>query len=224
MLTRTTDQTETGQNAFSQRQSDVLAAALGLLVERGDKGLTTAAVARAANCSKESLYKWFGDRNGLLAAMIEYQASKVGASASPDAQTGVDGYRRQLTGFAGDLLTVLSGLTSLALNRLAIGEAGREDAQLGRLLIERGRRAIEKRAIRLLEAGQGAGHIRYEERGEAFTTLYGLIVGDLHVRMLLGDTVREIAGAEAIASQAARAINQFLRLYSAADEPTDITT
>ncbi len=65
------------QDQFSPRQSAVLEEALSLLVEGGEKALTTAGVARAANCSKESLYKWFGDRDGLLAAMIAYQASKV---------------------------------------------------------------------------------------------------------------------------------------------------
>src|SRR5689334_6123671 len=62
---------------FSPRQSAVLAEALRLLVEGGDKALTTAGLARAASCSKESLYKWFGDRDGLLAAMISFQQSKV---------------------------------------------------------------------------------------------------------------------------------------------------
>ncbi len=62
---------------FSPRQIAVLDQALRLLVEGGDKALTTSGLARAANCSKESLYKWFGDREGLLAAMIAHQASKV---------------------------------------------------------------------------------------------------------------------------------------------------
>ena len=62
---------------FSPRQNAVLEQALQLLVDGGEKALTTAGVARAANCSKESLYKWFGDRDGLLSAMIAYQASKV---------------------------------------------------------------------------------------------------------------------------------------------------
>ena len=65
------------QSEFTPRQSAVLAEALRLLVEGGDKALTTAGLARAANCSKESLYKWFGDRDGLLSAMISFQASKV---------------------------------------------------------------------------------------------------------------------------------------------------
>ena len=65
------------KTAFSARQNAVLEAALRLLVQGGERALTTAAVAAAANCSKESLYKWFGDRDGLLAAIVTYQASKV---------------------------------------------------------------------------------------------------------------------------------------------------
>ena len=53
-----------------------LNAALRLLVEEGD-ALTMTAVARRASCSKETLYKWFGDRDGLLTATVQWQASKV---------------------------------------------------------------------------------------------------------------------------------------------------
>ena len=39
------------------------------------------AVARRASCSKETLYKWFGDRDGLLTATVQWQASKVTVGA-----------------------------------------------------------------------------------------------------------------------------------------------
>jgi len=211
---------EDGGETFSPRQIAVLEAALALLVEGGDRGFTTARLARAANCSKESLYKWFGDRNGLLAAMITYQASKVRVAGSMAARPGAAEFRKQLTGFAEDLLTVLSGPTSLALNRLAIGEAGREDAQLGRLLIERGRRTIEQRAMRLLEAGRGAGLIGYSNRDAAFNALYGLIVGDMHMRMLLGDAVPLIGSPDTLSRHATGAVDQFLRLYGTAENFT----
>jgi len=61
---------------FTPRQQVVLTAALDLLVEAGD-GLTMTAVARRASCSKETLYKWFGDREGLLTATVQWQAAKV---------------------------------------------------------------------------------------------------------------------------------------------------
>ena len=61
----------------SARQGEVLDAVLELLVEGSD--LTMAAVARRASCSKETLYKWFGDRAGLLTATVRWQAARVRA-------------------------------------------------------------------------------------------------------------------------------------------------
>ncbi|MBL6432408.1 MAG: TetR/AcrR family transcriptional regulator [Alphaproteobacteria bacterium] len=122
------------------RQNEVLACTAAL-VEGGEKALTTAAVARAANCSKESLYRWFGDRDGLLAAIVAHQASKVRVPHENDRLTA-SAFRERLVTFAEDLLTVLAGDTSLALNRLAIGQASREGSPLGRLLLERGRLRI----------------------------------------------------------------------------------
>ena len=46
--TRETDAADSGTEDFGPRQADVLEAALTLLVEGGDKGFTTARLARAA--------------------------------------------------------------------------------------------------------------------------------------------------------------------------------
>ena len=157
--------------AFTPRQNAVLETALRLLVEGGGGALTTARIARAANCSKESLYKWFGDRDGLLAAIITYQASKVRVPGTGPLPETAAAFREHLEQFASDLLTVLSGDVSLALNRLAIGQASRDDAHLGRLVLERGRRMIGQRAGALLEAGRQRGFIRFDSRDAAFRTL-----------------------------------------------------
>lgn len=201
---------------LSPRQNAVLETALTLLVEGGEKALTTAGVARAANCSKESLYKWFGDRDGLLAAMITFQASKVRGAYRGEPPIDIAAFRLSLIGFAEDLLNVLSGEVSLALNRLAIGEARRGVAPLGRLVLEHGRRPIEARLSGLLEAGRAGGFVSFDDTHEAFSTLYGLIVRDMHVRLLLGE---EGGGSAALA--ATRAIDQFLRLFGASEEASE---
>jgi AcrR family transcriptional regulator len=213
---RPVDQAVIADEEFTPRQQAVLDCALQLLVGGGEKGLTTAGLARAANCSKESIYKWFGDRDGLLAAMIAHQASKVRAGA--DNAHAMDGeqFRAYLTDFAHDLLDVLAGDVSLALNRLAIGQASRSESRLGRLMVERGRRRIEARAMALLEAGKRRGYIRYEDREATYHTFYGLIVRDLHVRMLLGE-----AGArrpEQFAAMADEAVGQFFALFGTETE------
>ncbi|PPJ46226.1 TetR/AcrR family transcriptional regulator [Rhizobium sp. KAs_5_22] len=202
-------QTESAHAEFTPRQSAVLAEALRLLVEGGDKALTTAGLARAANCSKESLYKWFGDRDGLLSAMISYQASKVRTFERPGERLTAASLTEHLEIFAHDLLDVLAGDVSLALNRLAIGQTNRDGSKLGTLLLERGRRQIDRRARALLDAGQRDGLLRFSDGEEAYRTLYGLIVSDMHVRMLLGDMPQT----KSFAARAEKAVSAFLTLY-----------
>jgi len=194
---------------FTPRQNVVLAEALRLLVDGGDKALTTAGLARAANCSKESLYKWFGDRDGLLSAMISYQASKVRTTERPGERLTAATLRDNLDIFAHDLLDVLAGDVSLALNRLAIGQSSRDGSKLGILLLERGRRQIDRRARALLDAGQRDGLLRFSDGEEAYRTLYGLIVQDLHVRMLLGEAPKT----STFSSRAEKAVAAFLTLH-----------
>lgn len=202
---------------FTARQAAVLDAAFGLLVEGGERALTTAGIARAANCSKESLYKWFGDRDGLLSAMVTFQAMKVRTVAGGAAAMTRADFRAHLVTFGRDLLTVLAGDTSLAMNRLAIGQASREGAHLGRFVLERGRRMIGIRAGALIEEGRRQGLLAYEDRDRAFQTLYGLIVRDLHVRLLLGD---RLAPAERdFEAEAERAVDQFFSLYASPPIP-----
>ncbi len=210
-LTLAIDSDPQAYSAFTERQNDVLESALRLLVKGGDKALTTAGIARAANCSKESLYRWFGDRDGLLAAVVSYQASKVRALGPGVMPETAAAFRAHLVRFANDLLNVLSGDMSLALNRLAIGQASRSDAHLGGLVLDRGRNMIGSRAGALLEAGRACGFIEYDDANDAFRTLYGLIIRDFHVRLLLGDTLD--ADEAAFDKQAQVAIDQFFKLY-----------
>ena len=200
-----------GPETFSPRQNAVLEEALRLLVSGGEKALTTAGVARAANCSKESLYKWFGDRDGLMEAMIAYQASKVRTGDGALANLNRAGLEKLLNEFAVALLDVLSGDVSLALNRLAIGQASRDSSVLGEMLLERGRRQIGRRAMALLISAKRAGLIGFDDANEAFETLYGLIVRDLHVRMMLGEDVS--ASKKDFGRRAERAVTAFLTLY-----------
>ena len=101
-----------------------------------------------------------------------------------------------------------AGDVSLALNRLAIGQASRDGSKLGDLLLERGRRQIDRRARGLIEAGRRSGYLRFDDAEEAYRGFYGLIVSDLHVRMLLGE-----APDKDFSARAKKAVVAFLTLY-----------
>ncbi len=199
------------------RQQAVLDAALALVVDP-KAALTMSSVARAASCSKESLYKWFGDRDGLLTATVKWQAAKVRGRPLKRGELDRQKLVESLERFAADWLTVLSGETSVALNRLAIGEAaGEGGGNLGRIVAENGPLAMGRRLTPLLELAREAGLLGFDDAGEAFRDFFGLVVRDVQIRLLLGD--RLILSSSDIRAAAERAARHFLALYGTEGRP-----
>jgi AcrR family transcriptional regulator len=203
------------------RQGEVLDVVLALMVEGGDR-VTMDAVARRASCSKETLYKWFGDREGLLAATVRWQASRVRAGNWDRQKLDADALAESLEAFAANWLTVISSKTSIALNRVAIGQAVSKTSDLGRIVLENGRFAIGERLKPLLEAGREAGLLTFDDTETAFRSFFGLVGRDVQMRLLLGDALT-LTQAE-IAADAKRAVRQFLTLFGASGQAPRIRT
>ena len=193
---------------MTPRQGEILDKALSLLVSSGGN-VTMEAVARAASCSKETLYNWFGDRDGLLVATVQWQASKVREPELDLARLDIGSLARSLEAFATDLLSVLSGDISVALNRSAIAHAATDSSELGAVVLENGRGAMGRRLKPVLEAGRKASILKFDDSEEAFRTFFGLVVRDVQIRLLLGDPLSP----NEVASEAALATRQFLKLY-----------
>lgn len=200
-------------DALSDRQREVLDVTLELMIENA-AALTMIAVARRANCSKETLYKWFGDRDGLLAATVRYQASKV--RVEPFEAETIDQAKltEVLEGFARGLLSILTSDMSVALNRLAVSQAeAKSGAPLGQIVLQNGRFSTGPRLKPAIEAGMRAGVLRPLDSEEAFRDFYGLAVRDTQIRILLGDDLR--LSPKDIEAEARRATAQFFTLYAA---------
>ncbi|MCD2473120.1 TetR/AcrR family transcriptional regulator [Jiella sp. MQZ9-1] len=200
------------------RQQAVLDAALALIVDP-KATLTMSSVARAASCSKESLYKWFGDRDGLLTATVQWQAARVRGVPLSGGAFDRERLVESLERFAADWLTVLTGDTSVALNRLAVGEAAGAGGgrNLGRIVLENGPVAMGRRLTPVLELGLKAGLIAFADAGEAFRDFFGLVVRDVQIRLLLGDRL-QLAPSD-IRADASRATRHFLALYGVDERP-----
>lgn len=191
----------------------MLTAALDLLVENGD-GLTMTAVARRASCSKETLYKWFGDRDGLLTATVQWQAAKVRMPQVDRSHLSAKALRLSMEQFARDLLTVIIGDVSVTLNRTAITHAAQEKDRLGLIVLENGPMGIRRRLKPILEAGKDARLLRFANSEDAYRTFFGLVVRDVQIRLLLGDSTLTQSNIEAnIEADVKAATDQFFTLY-----------
>lgn len=192
----------------SLREQEVLSAVLDLMVEEGD-GFSMASVARRASCSKETLYRWYGDRDGLLTATVKWQASKVIMPELADGQISLEAFSTTLRAFAESWLTVLTGDVSIALNRLAVAHAGNGKTNLGTIVLQNGPLAMRDRLLPIFEIGVSKGFI-FKSGEEAFRLFFGLVIADVQIRALLGEEVR--IGKSEIKNMAEAAVEQLLRL------------
>ncbi|MFI6576036.1 TetR/AcrR family transcriptional regulator C-terminal domain-containing protein [Nocardiopsis sp. NPDC050513] len=191
----------TGEQAA--RRHTALDAALAELLEHGIARTTMHAVATRAGSSKESLYTWFGNRQGLLAALIERQAHHVDTALTAAIDHTADP-RTTLTAITRNLLTLLTGDTSTALNRAAM-----TSPELAELLLRHGRHTTGPRIAAYLSTLADQGHLHIDDPQEAFQLLYGLTVRDLQIRVLLGE---HPPTAHDIRTQAQTAVDRFLTL------------
>lgn len=208
--------TESDGEALTERQQAVLDAVLDLMVEQGGE-FSVSDIARRAACSKETLYKWFGGREEMLAATVQWQASKVRAGNWDAQHLDASALRKSLEDFAANWLAVISSPTSIALNRVAAGQAASAKSNLGSIVLANGRFAIGERLKPLLDAARTAGLLRFEDSETTFRTFFGLVGRDVQIRLLLGDDMKP--GAQEITADARRAVDQFMQLFSSRAEP-----
>jgi AcrR family transcriptional regulator len=109
-----------------------------------------ASVAERAGSSKETLYAWFGNKQGLFTALIQRQAEAANqaVAAALDHRGDADATQgsspaETLTRFAANLLLLLLGERSVAINRAAMAELGggtaRGTGELAAVLLAQGR-------------------------------------------------------------------------------------
>ncbi|GIG56115.1 TetR family transcriptional regulator [Longispora fulva] len=193
------------------RRAAILDAAVEILEAEGFAALSTRKIAERARASKETIYHQFGDRHGLLEAIVlrEAAATNERVRAALDAPDGAPVRPVLLLAVTG-LLTLLTGSRSLALNRTAI--AGIPAApELAELLLAHGRHTTGPLFEALLARAHHEGELRCPDPADAFTILYGLAVRDAQIIGLLTATTWSRAAIEA---RADAAVELFYRLHT----------
>lgn len=185
------------------RRRRVLEAAHAELIERGYENLTMSGVARRAAASKETLYSWFGSREGLFKALIEHSADASSEQVRAAIEGSPDPYET-LVGYATGLLTLLTSDGSIALNRAAMASP-----ELAVALLASGRHRVGPMVATYLAGLAESGYIDIDDPEDAFTLLYGLVVRDSQIRVLLGEKPPSIRQRK---HQARTAVDQFLHL------------
>jgi AcrR family transcriptional regulator len=189
----------------TEREQAIREATLTELIENGFDRVTMLKVAKRAGVSKETLYSWFGNKEGLFAALIEANGDQAAHGVATALQAGGT-HRSVLIGLAEGLLRLLTGPESVAINRAAM-----RSPELAAILLAGGRHRVGPLVESYLASLHEAGDLQAPDPAASFTMLYGLIMEDRQIRVLLGE---EPSDAAATTSHATIAIDRFLTLSS----------
>jgi AcrR family transcriptional regulator len=194
------------------RRRCILEAAYDVLMERGYAGASTLEIATRARVSKRELYAEFGNKSGILQALIAATSARMRLPLATAEIGDRDDLADALTAYGTMALAELTSPHVIAVNRLAAAEAGRS-SELGRILEENGREPNRTALIDLLAKAQAAGVLGRGEPDVMAGQFFSLLLGDLMLRLMLGVTPRP--GPGEIKKRAQSATEAVLALHAA---------
>lgn len=169
-------------DARTKRMQRIEDAAYQLIEEKGFAGMSMLSIARKARASNETLYRWYGDKNGLFKAMVTRNAAEVRQLLETDLQTDRPPLET-IRALGPRLLGLLVSRRAIALNRAAAADASGE---LGAALTEAGRNQILPLVTRVFVKAGESGLFASLDTGEAVRLYFNLLVGDLQIRRAIG--------------------------------------
>jgi AcrR family transcriptional regulator len=166
----------------SLRQQQIEAAAYEVLEAKGYGGTSMQGIAKQARASNETLYKWYGDKQGLFRALVTRNAEEVKSHLEVELKTDHDALSI-LSTLGPKLLDLLTGDRAVALNRAAAADTSGE---LGATLSKAGRDTVFPLLEQVLLRAKEEGQLRFEHSGEAVGLYLDLLIGDQQIRRVIG--------------------------------------
>jgi len=191
-----------------EREQEILVAALRVLRCHGVSGTSTAKIAAQANCSKETIYNWFGDREGLFAALIIAQSMTFLQVMERIVARG-QSIREKLVLYSGSLLDMLTGEANSLIMQLTIGQY--RQPQIQTAMGERNERITVLGTDLLIEA-RAQGLLNFTDTEEVYSTFYGLVVGSRQMKAISDFSDVRPSGEE-IQKIAEIAVNRLFLIY-----------
>ncbi|NVJ95073.1 MAG: TetR/AcrR family transcriptional regulator [Marivivens sp.] len=164
----------------NDRRIQIETAAYGLLSLKGYKATSMLEVAKRAKASNETLYKWYGNKQGLFLSMVE---RSVAASREllVSSLEGNQDLATILDTFGPQLLQMLTSQRTIVLNRAAAGDV-HDTGMLGRTINEGGRDAILPILAQVFDRSEPKGMTGYE----AAELYLDILISDLQIRRVIG--------------------------------------
>jgi TetR/AcrR family transcriptional repressor of mexJK operon len=168
----------------AQRQA-ILRAAMEVFLERGYANASIDAIVARAGGSKATVYALFGNKEGLLTALVAQSAESLAASVDA---LSTDALLEESLGAIGhSYLNLILQPKRVALYRLVAGESGRSP-HLGDIFYRTGPQAVTTRVAEFFRAAAARGQLQTDDPEQLAHFFIHALRGDHHNRVLFNPT------------------------------------
>lgn len=169
----------------SSARERILAAAMGLFMERGFAETTTLEIATRAQVSKRELYALVGNKEAMLATCIAERGNRMRLPEGFPAPTDRASLRAALRKYAATMLREITDPDVVDVFRLGIAEAKRSPG-IARSLEAMGRAPARAALVALLRRARDLRLLAPSDLEEMVGQFQGHLWGDRFVWLLLG--------------------------------------
>ncbi|OJX70256.1 TetR/AcrR family transcriptional regulator [Magnetospirillum sp. 64-120] len=171
-----------GCRAEKRRQS-LLEAATTLFLDKGFERTSVADIVGLAGGSRSTLYELFGNKEGLLRAMVEEETLAIRATIGP-AELALEFSEDGLVELAGRFVRAILAPRAVAVFRILATE-GERLPDIAAAFFESGPRAIERQLAERFR--RALPQLRVDAGAEQLVQVFlGAMIGSFHPRHLLG--------------------------------------
>jgi TetR/AcrR family transcriptional regulator, mexJK operon transcriptional repressor len=190
------------------KQQKIIDVASRLFFEQGYSSTSMDQIVEQCGGSKQTLYRYFGDKKGILQQVVNQSADRVEAifQFEPDSKISLS---EVLNRFGYDYLSIICSPQVISMYRLLMTES-RHDNSLGEYFLSRGPHLFHKRLADYLQTLSRQGLLTLTDPKVASSHFLGMLKGSYFQEALLGyDCPNEVELRDYVAQAVACFLNGY---------------
>lgn len=182
-------QSEHLEENHANRRISVLEAAARVFISKGYEGTTTLDIATEAKVSKRMLYELFGNKQGILEALIKSGAQRMQKPIDLATPADAESFFETLKSFGRIFLTELFSEGYIAITRLAIADATRSSVVANEFAAS-GSGPVFATVENLFRQSVEKGYVNFDDAGTAAAVFFYVLIGDVRIKLLMGANIK----------------------------------
>ena len=191
-----------------KKRQRYLEVATELFLEQGYEATGLDQLIERCGGSKLTLYSYFGDKRGLLKAVVHEVTEQLGEALKFET-VEEEGLKSQLMMFACNYMKFIYAPKMLKLSRLVLAQ-NQKEPELVSYFLDRGAHHSQSAVQAFLEQQDRLGRLHIDDAFLVCDQLLGALKGNRHIEALYTDL---LLGEEEMTRYAEHAVNAFLRSY-----------